>query len=124
MCIGKDGSGFGKGSGLGSGGGDGEWSSVIGVVGRLSVNGGSSTSGGELSGSSENRFLIIWLIYSWLSSSASLSGSLAGGGCEMSKGIIDEAQLVAIWEVLSGFLRNVDLIIPIDLGFWGMWPIC
>ena len=44
-----DGSGFGKGSGLGSGGGDGELSGVIGVVGILSV--GSSTCGGELSGS-------------------------------------------------------------------------
>ena len=49
------GPGFGKGSRLGSGGGDGEWSSVIGVVGILSVNSGYSTYGGELAGSSENR---------------------------------------------------------------------
>ena len=46
-----DGSSFGKGFGLGSGGGDGEWSSVIGVVGILSVDSGSSTSSGELDGS-------------------------------------------------------------------------
>ena len=53
-----DGSGFGKGSGLGSSGGDGEWSGVIGVVGILLVDGGSSTSGAELFASSENRFSI------------------------------------------------------------------
>ena len=48
-----DGSRFGKGSRLGSGGGDGEWYGVIGVVGILSVDVGSSTFGGESSGSSE-----------------------------------------------------------------------
>ena len=37
--------------GLGSGGGDGEWSGVIGVVGIWSVGVGSSTCGGESSGS-------------------------------------------------------------------------
>ena len=47
-----DGSRFGKGYGLGSGGGDGEWLGVIGVVGILSFDDGSSTSGGESSGSS------------------------------------------------------------------------
>ena len=57
-----DGSGFGKSSGLGSGGGDGEWSGVIGVVGILSVDGGSSTFGGEMFGSSDNRLSITWLI--------------------------------------------------------------
>ena len=46
-----DGSGFGKGYGLGSGGGDGEWSGVIGVVGILLVESGSSNFGGELDGS-------------------------------------------------------------------------
>ena len=56
--FGIDGSRFGKGSGLGSGGGDGEWSGVIGVIGILSVDVGSSTSGGELSGSLENRLSI------------------------------------------------------------------
>ena len=109
---------------MGSGGGDGEWSGVIGVVGIFSVDVGSLNYGGESSSSSENRLSITWLISSWLSSSASLAGSLAGGGCEMSKGIMDEVRLAAIWEVLSGFLKNVDLIIPIDLGFWGIWPIC
>ena len=104
-----DGPSFGKGSGLGSGGGDGEWSSVIGVVGILSVNVGSSTSGGESSGSSENRLLITRLISSRLSSSTSLVGSLASGGCGMLKGIMDEVQLTTISDVLLGFLKNVQL---------------
>ena len=93
-----DGSRFCKGSGLGSGGGDvdGEWFGVIGVVGILSVDVGSSTSGGELSGSSENRLSITWLISSRLSSSTSLNGSLVGGGCELSKGIMDEVRLTTI----------------------------
>ena len=52
------GSVFSKGSGLGSGGGDGEWSGVIGVVGILSVDSGSSASGGKLDGSSVNRLSI------------------------------------------------------------------
>ena len=91
-----NGSGFGKGFGLGGGGGDDEWSSVIGVVGILSVDVGSSTSSGESSGSSENRLSITKLIYSRLSSSTSLAGSLAGGGCETFKGIMDEVQLVTI----------------------------
>ena len=84
--------GFGKGSGLGSGGGygDGEWFGVIGVVGILSVDVGSSTSGGELSGSLENRLSITRLISSRLSSSISLAGSLDSVGCGMSKGIMDE----------------------------------
>ena len=56
------GSVFGQGSRLGGGGGDGEWSGVIGVLGILSVNSGSLTSGGELAGSSENRLSITWLI--------------------------------------------------------------
>ena len=86
-----------KGFRLGSGGGDGEWSSVIGVVGILLVNSGSSNYGGELVGSSENRLSITWLISSWLSSSTSLAGSLAGGGCEISKAwIMDEVQLAII----------------------------
>ena len=46
------GSGFGKGSRLGGGDGDGEWSGVIGVVGIFLVDSGSSTSSGELAGSS------------------------------------------------------------------------
>ena len=92
--FGTDGLEFGKGFGLGSGGGDGEWSSVIGVVGILSFDVGSSTSGGESSGSSENRFSIIQLISSRLSSSTSLAGSLANGGCGMSTGIKDEVWLV------------------------------
>ena len=25
---------------------------------------------------------------------------------------------------MSGFLKNMDLIVPIDLGLWGIWPIC
>ena len=91
-----NGSGFGKGSGLGSGGGDGEWSGVIGVVGIFSVNVGSSTFGGESSGSSKNRLSNTWLISSRLSSSTSLVGSLANGGCGMSKGIMEEVQLVKI----------------------------
>ena len=65
-------------------------------MGILSVDGGSSTSGCELSGSSKNKLSITWLISFRLSSSTSLAGSLAGGGCEMSKGIIDEVRLVAI----------------------------
>ena len=87
-----DGSGFGKGSGLGNGGvdGDGEWSGVIGVVGILSVDVWSLTSGGELSRSSENRLLITWLISVRLFSSTSLASSLANGGCGMSTGIKDE----------------------------------
>ena len=92
----KDCSGFGKGFGLGSGGGDCEWSGVIGVVGIFSVDVGSSTSGGESSGSSENRLSITRLISSRLSSSTSLAGSLANGGCGMSKGILDEVRLVTI----------------------------
>ena len=94
--LGTDGSGFGKGSRLGSGGRDGEWSGVIGAVGILSIDLGSSTSGGESSGSSENRLSITWLISSRLSSSTSLFGSLAGRGCEMSKGIMDEVRLATI----------------------------
>ena len=57
-------SGFCKGYGLGSGGGYGEWSSVISVVGILSVDSGSLTSGGDLDGSLENRLSITWLISS------------------------------------------------------------
>ena len=55
-----DGSGLGKGSKLkkGGGDGDGEWFGVIGVVGIFPIDVGSSTSGGELSGSSENRLSI------------------------------------------------------------------
>ena len=87
------GSGFGKGSILGGGDGDGEWSGVIGVVGIFSVDVGSSTSGGESSGSSENRLSITRLIYFRLTSSTSLVGSLANGGCGMSTGIKDEVQL-------------------------------
>ena len=93
------GSGFGKGSGLGSGGGDGEWSSVIGVVGIFSVDSGSSTFGGELARSSENRLLITWLIAkisSWLSSYVSLDGSLASIGFETSDGVNDEVRLAPI----------------------------
>ena len=56
------GSGFVKGFGLGGGDGDGEWSGVIGVVGIFSADNGSSTSGSELDGSSENRLSITWLI--------------------------------------------------------------
>ena len=48
------GSGFGKGSGFGGGDGDGEWSDLSGVVGIFSVDGGSSTSSGELAGSLES----------------------------------------------------------------------
>ena len=103
---------------------NGEWSGVIGVVGVFSVNNGFSNSGGESSGLSENKLSITWLISFRLSSSASLAGLFAGGGCEMSKGIMDEVWLAEICEVLSGFLKNVDLIIPTDLGFWGIWPIC
>ena len=94
-----DGPGFGKGSRLGIGGGDGEWSGVIGVVGIFSVDSGSSTSGGELAGSSENRLSITYLIakiYSWLSSSESLTGSLAGKGWEISDGVNDEVRLAPI----------------------------
>ena len=91
--FGTDGSGFGKGSGLGSGGGDGEWSGVIGVVGILSVNVGSSISGGESSRSSENRLSITQLIYSKFSSSTYFAGSLDNGGCGMSTGIKDEVRL-------------------------------
>ena len=47
-------SGFGKDSGFGGGDGDGEWSGVSGVVGMCLVEGGSSTSGGELAGSSDS----------------------------------------------------------------------
>ena len=92
-------SGFGKGSGLGGDGGDGEWSSVIGVVGILSVDSGSSTSGGELDGSSENRLSITWLIakiYSWLSSFESLTGSLDGKGFGTFDGVNDEVWLATI----------------------------
>ena len=89
--LGKGGSG--AGSGLGSGGGDGEWSSVIGVVGILSVGVRSSTCGGESSGSSENRFSITRLISSRFSSSTSLAGSFPNGGGGMSAGIKDEVRL-------------------------------
>ena len=94
--FGTDGSGFGTGSVLGSGGGDGEWSGVIGVVGILSIDSGSSTYGGELPGSSANRLSITWLISSYLSSFTSLDSSLASGGCEMSKRIMYKACLVTI----------------------------
>ena len=90
------GSGFGKGSGLGGGDGDGEWSSVIGVVGIFPVDNGSSIFGGELARSSKSRFSITWLIakiYSWLYSSKSLTGSLAGKGRERSNGVNDEVWL-------------------------------
>ena len=104
FCIegsGTDGSGtngsrFSKGYGSGSGGGDGEWLGVIGVVGILSVDVGSSTSGGESSGSSKNRLSITWLISSMLSSSTFIVGSLASGGCGMPKGIMDEVRLATI----------------------------
>ena len=46
--------GFGKGSGFRGGDGDGEWSGVSGVVGIFLVDGGSSTSGGELARSLES----------------------------------------------------------------------
>ena len=82
----------GAGSGLGSGGGDGEWSGVIGVVGIWSGV-GSSTCGGESFGMSVNRLLITRLISSRFSSSTSLAGSLANGGCGMSAGIKDEVRL-------------------------------
>ena len=121
------GSGFGKGFGLGGGDGDGEWSGIIGVVGIFSVDSGSLNSGGELVGSSENRLSITWLIAkisSWLSSSASLAGSLDGKGFETYARVNDEVWLATILDVLSGFLKNMDLIVPIDLGFWGIWSIC
>ena len=88
---------------------------------------GSSTSGGELAGSSESRLSIAWLIAkisSWLSSSASLAGSLAAMGFETSDEVNYEVWLAIISYVLSGFLNNMDLIVPTDLGFWGIWPIC
>ena len=72
---------------------------MIGVVGILLVDSGSSTSSGELAGSSENRLSITWLIAkisSWLSSSASLAGSLAGKGFQTSDGVNDEVQLATI----------------------------
>ena len=90
------GSRFGKGFGLGSGVGDGEWSGVIGVVGILSIDSGSSNSGGELDRSSKNRLSITWLISSWLPSSASLVGSSASRGFEISDGVNDEVWLVTI----------------------------
>ena len=94
ICVsrgfGTDGSGFGKGSRLGSGGGDGEWSGVIGVVGIWSLGVGSSTCGGESSGSSENKLSITRLISSWLSSSTSLPGSLDNVRGGMFAGIRDE----------------------------------
>ena len=90
------GSRFGRDFGLVCGDGDGEWSCVIGVVGVFLVNNGLSTSGGESSGLSENKLSITWLISSRLSSSTSLAGSLASGGCEMSKGIMDEVRLAII----------------------------
>ena len=89
------GSGFGKGSGLGSGGGYGEWFVVIGVVGILSVDSGSSTSHGELAGSSENRLLITWLIAK-ISSSTSLPGSSTSMGFETFDGVYDEVWLATI----------------------------
>ena len=114
------GSGFGKGYGFGRGGRDGEWSGLIGVMGILSVDGGSSNTGGELAGSSENRLSITWLIAkisSWLSSSASLADSLAGMGFETSDGVNDEVRLATIWDVFLGFRKNMDLIVPTDLCF-------
>ena len=103
---------------MGGADGDGEWSGVIGVVGIFSIDNRSSNSGGELDGSSDSRLSIAWLIAkisSWLSSSTSLVGSLDGMGFETSDGVND---------VVSGFLKNTDLIVPIDLGFWGIWPVC
>ena len=91
-AYGSSKSGSGADSGLGSGGGDGEWLDVIGVVGMWSgVR--SSNCGGESSGMSENRLSITRLISSRFSCSPSLAGSLVGGGCEMSKGIMDEVWL-------------------------------
>ena len=93
--LGKGGSGVDVlvvGSGLGSGGGDGEWSGVIGVVGMWSGV-GSSTCGGESSGTSENKLSITRFISSKFSSSTSLAGSLANGGCGMSARIKDEVRL-------------------------------
>ena len=81
------------------GDGDGEWSGVIGVVGIFSVDNGSSNSGGELAGLSDSRLSITWLISkisSWLSSSVSLVGSLAGKGWETSDGVNDEVRLAII----------------------------
>ena len=72
---------------------------MSGVVGIFSVDGGSSTSGGELAGSSENRLSITWLIAkvsSWLSSSESLTGSLAGNRWEISYGVKDEVWLATV----------------------------
>ena len=65
----------------------------------FSVDRGSSTSGGELARSLENRLSITWLIAkisSWLSSSQSLTGSSAGKGWEIFDGVNDEVQLVPI----------------------------
>ena len=81
-------------SGLGSGGGDGEWSGVIGVVGIWLVGVGSLTCGGEYSGSLENRLSITRLISSKFSSSTSLVGLLANGGCGMSARIKNEVGIV------------------------------
>ena len=91
--------GFGKGSILGGGDGDGEWSSVIGVVGIFLVEGRFLTVGGELVGLLENRLSITWLIAkisSWLSSSESLTSSLASKGWEISDGVNDEVRLATI----------------------------
>ena len=83
-----DGSGCGNVSGLeiGGGDGDGEWSGVIGVVGILLVDVGSSNYGGELSRSLENRLLITWLISSKLSSSTYIAVSFLMEGVECRNG--------------------------------------
>ena len=54
----------------------------------------SLTCGGESFGMSENRLSITQFISSRFSSSKSLSGSLANGGCGMLAGIKDEVRLV------------------------------
>ena len=54
---------MGRGSGFGGGDGDGEWFGVSGVVGICSVDGGSSTSSGELAGLSvSNREYVFDLL--------------------------------------------------------------
>ena len=92
--------GFGKGSQFEGGDGDGEWSSVSGVVGIFSADGGYSTSGGESVGSSEsteNRLLISWLSsntpYSSLLSRSSSFGSMTGGGRPIVNGVNDELRI-------------------------------
>ena len=72
---------------------------MSGVVGMFPIDRGSLTFGGELAGSSENRLSITWLIAkisSWLSSSASLAGSLVGNGWEIYVGVNDEVWLAPI----------------------------